>query len=214
MGENRERRDAGHGGAALRLPSPLEPSFSSSSPRSLSRMLGNIKSDLQLAILPPPPCPQHRELILSHLNPSLPKQLQQKLNKTKENTNKKKTNQAKTITDCSLGRLSPLPHTMKGASVYACIETCRENPHIAVFLLLCPGNKINHQNRSQSSSEVFSTAQNEYVLLEAFFGSSSVSYVSTLSSGGAAPFLLASWQPFAFPFETAFFPIYLPDRNV
>lgn len=49
-------------------------------PGSLTRMLGNIESDLQLAILPPPPCPQHRELILSHLNPPLPKELQQKLN--------------------------------------------------------------------------------------------------------------------------------------
>lgn len=76
--ESRERRDVGHGGAALLLPSALEPSFSSSSPRSLSRMLGNIKSDLQLATLPPPPRPQHREVILSHLNPPLPKELQQK----------------------------------------------------------------------------------------------------------------------------------------
>lgn len=73
-------RDVRHGGAALLLPSTLEPSFSSSSPRSPSRLLGNIKSDLQSAILPPPPCPQHRDLILSHLNPPLPKELQQKLN--------------------------------------------------------------------------------------------------------------------------------------
>lgn len=67
----REPGTAGHGGAEL-LPSALEPGCSSSSPRSLSRMLGNIKSDLQLAILPPPPCPQHRVNSFS-LKPTPPK---------------------------------------------------------------------------------------------------------------------------------------------
>lgn len=208
----RELGTAGHGGAALLLPSALVPGFSSSSPRSLSRMLGNIKSDLQLSILPPPSCPPIAQRVNSFsLKPSPSERAP---TKTKLNKTPTENSQTKNITDYSRGRLSPLPHTTREISVYACIETCRETPHIVVFLLLHPGNKINHQNRSQSSSEMFSTDQNKYVLWEAFFGSSPVSCVSALGTGGAAPFLLALWQPLAFPLETAFLAVYLPDRNV
>ncbi|XP_041885867.1 uncharacterized protein LOC121665567 [Corvus kubaryi] len=157
------------------------------------------------------PMPAAQRINSFSLKPTPPKRTP---TKTKLNKTPTKNNQTKNITDYSLGLLSPLRHTVKEISVYAHIETCRETPHIVVFLLPCPGNKINHQNRSWSSSEMFSTGQNECVLLEALFGSSSVSCVSTLSCGGAAPFLLASWQPLALPFETAFLAIYLPDRIV
>lgn len=48
--------------------------------------------------------------------------------KTKLNKTPTKNNRTKNITDCSLGLLSPLPHTVKEISVLACIETCRETP--------------------------------------------------------------------------------------
>lgn len=81
-----------------------------------------------------------------------------------------------------------------------CIETCRETPRTAVFSPLCPGNKINHENRSQSPSEMFSTDRNE-----AFFGSSSVPCGSVS--------LLPLWKPLSFPSETPFLASYLPHRN-
>ncbi|XP_063251631.1 spidroin-2-like [Prinia subflava] len=85
------------------------------------------------------PMPAAQRVNSFSLKPTPPKRTP---TKTKLNKTPTKPSLAKTITRYSLDRLSPLPRTVEEISLYACIETCWEPPHVAVSLLLCPGNKI------------------------------------------------------------------------
>lgn len=101
--ESWKRGDAGHGGAALLLPTAPEQGFSSSSPHASSRALGSIKSELQLGVLPPPPSPQQGLRRLNSFSLHIKHDTQGK----------------SSVTKSSLGRLSPLSHTAKKISFSA-----------------------------------------------------------------------------------------------
>lgn len=156
--------------------------------RSLARTLGNLKTDSQLAVLPPPSSPQKRLRRLSSFSLNSP------------------TPRHNPISPSIYTVVSSTAHR-QGNTVF-CIGNCPAIPFLPIIVLfLCPGNKINYQNWSKPPSEMFSTRQNESVLLGVFEGVAPFHACSrraleeplrfSCRLGNPSPSL---WRPFSLPF--------------